>query len=168
METLTHWRKERNPNYLGSWDLLLGGNENGEAVYEEKIVFIEKVYKAQISDMENMKKGNNDATKEAILAKFKEFEKPMVLQAVSVKKGMERATGTPFIEKWAGKQVCLYVEKGVKAFGDKVDALRIKPIPKRICSKCGKVIDENIYQISIKKYGQAYCSKSCVGVTNEN
>ena len=76
------------------------------------------------------------------------------------KKGIENATGTIFIEKWIGKQVLLTVEN-IKAFGKVQPALRIKPVPKRVCDICGKIIDEKVHNASKEKYGIALCSKEC-------
>jgi hypothetical protein len=50
--------------------------------------------------------------------------KPMILN-VTNQKAISKALGTPFVEDWAGKTITLYVAK-VKAFGETVDALRIK------------------------------------------
>ena len=127
MEKLTLWKKEINKDYLGSWDLCIGADNNEKPVYKEVVATIKKIEK----------------------------------QATNFQ-GLENATGTPFIEKWVGKQVCVYVEKGVKAFGTTTDALRIKPVPKRLCDVCGKVISEEIYQGSMQKYGKALCSKECL------
>ena len=42
MEKLTHWKKEVNKDYLGSWDFILSADENGKPVYEEKNITIKK------------------------------------------------------------------------------------------------------------------------------
>ena len=39
---------------------------------------------------------------------------------------IEKIYGTPYIEDWIGKKIQIYVQKGVKAFGEIVDALRIR------------------------------------------
>lgn len=161
MEKLTMWKKECGKDYLGSWDLCIGADDNDQPIYKEMIATISKIEKSAIPDMEGIKKGNANATKEEILVFFKELEKPMIIHAKTNFNGLEKATGTPFMERWVGKQVCLYVEKGVKAFGTTTDALRIKPVPKRICSVCGKIIDETTYQGSMQKYGRALCSAEC-------
>lgn len=160
MEQLTHWKKEANKDYLGSWSLIAGADENDKPVYKEVVATITKVEKQAIPDMEAIKKGKT-GTKEELLVWFKELDKPMVIHAKTNFNGLEKATGTPFIERWVGKQVCVYVEKGVKAFGTTTDALRIKPVPRRLCSVCGKVIDESTYQGSLQKYGKALCSAEC-------
>lgn len=162
MEKLTLWKKEINKDYLGSWDLCIGADNNEKPVYKEVVATIKKIEKQAIPDMEGIKKGNTKATKDELLVWFNELPKPMIVHAKTNFQGLENATGTPFIEKWVGKQVCVYVEKGVKAFGTTTDALRIKPVPKRLCDVCGKVINEEIYQGSMQKYGKALCSKECL------
>ena len=75
-----------------------------------------------------------------------------------------------FMEKWIGKQVLLTVEN-IKAFGKVQPALRIKPVPKRVCDVCGKIITESVYNAIKEKYGMALCSKECgikAGKINEN
>lgn len=161
MEKLTLWKKEINKDYLGSWDLCIGADNNEKPVYKEVIATIKKIEKQAIPDMEGIKKGNTKATKDELLVWFNELPKPMIVHAKTNFQGLENATATPFIEKWVGKQVCVYVEKGVKAFGITTDALRIKPVPKRLCDVCGKIINEEIYQGSMQKYGKALCSAQC-------
>ena len=162
MEKLTLWKKEINKDYLGSWDLCIGADNNEKPVYKEVVATIKKIEKQAIPDMEGIKKGNTKATKDELLVWFNELPKPMIVHAKTNFQGLENATNTPFIEKWIGKQVCVYVEKGVKAFGTTTDALRIKPVPKRLCDVCGKVISEEIYQGSMQKYNKALCSKECL------
>ena len=48
----------------------------------------------------------------------------MILNATNCK-SLVKLSGSDFIENWAGLKVTLYVTK-VKAFGDNIDALRIK------------------------------------------
>ena len=167
MEKLTMWKKTINKDYLGSWDLCIGADNNDQPIYKEVVVTIKDVKEELVTDMEKVKTNRNlKATKEELsklelLVYFNELDKPMIIHAKTNFNGLETATGTPFIERWIGKQVCVYVEKGVKAFGTTTDALRIKPVPKRICSVCGKVIDESTYQGSLQKYGKALCSAEC-------
>lgn len=161
IEKLTHWKKEAGKDYLGSWSLIIGADANDKPIYKEVIATITDIQKKAIPDMEGIKKGKNDATKEEMLVYFAELDKPMVVHAKTNFKGLESACATPFIEKWIGKQVCVYVEKNVKAFGQITDALRIKPVPKRLCDVCGKIIDEKTYQGSMKKYGKSLCSAEC-------
>lgn len=50
---------------------------------------------------------------------------PMILNRTNSKM-IEKIHATPYIEEWKGKLIQVYVESGVKAFGDVVDALRIR------------------------------------------
>ena len=106
---LTHWKKLTNPNYLGAYSLQPN---------ESRVVTIVEVKREIIVGME----GKKD---ECTIAYLK-GEKPMILNSTNSKR-IEKITGTPFIENWKGAEVMVYAEK-IKAFGDIVDALRIKAV----------------------------------------
>ena len=167
MAELTMWKKTINKDYIGSWDLCIGADANDKPIYKEMVLTIKDVKKELVTDMEKVKTNRNfkatkeELSKEELLIYFEEFPKPMIIHAKTNFLGLESATGTPFIERWIGKKICVYVEKNVRAFGTTTDALRIKPVPKRLCSVCGKVIDEQTYQGSMQKYGKALCSAQC-------
>lgn len=156
MEKLTAWQSTRDVNFVGSYDLIVGVDDNNQPIYKDRIVTIDFVNaKEEVMDAQTNKKV------EKTVAHFKDKDvKPMILNTTN-KKGIETATGTIFLEKWADKQILLTVEQ-VKAFGKVQPALRIKPVPKRLCDVCGKVISEEIYQGSMQKYGKALCSKECL------
>lgn len=161
MEKLTAWQSTRDVNFVGSYDLIVGVDDNNQPIYKDRIVTIDFVNaKEEVMDAQTNKKV------EKTVAHFKDKDiKPMILNTTN-KKGIETATGTIFLEKWTGKQVLLTVEQ-VKAFGKVQPALRIKPVPKRLCDVCGKVISEEIYQGSMQKYGKALCSKECLEKVNK-
>ena len=156
MEKLTAWQSTRDVNFVGSYDLIVGVDDNNQPIYKDRIVTIDFVNaKEEVMDAQTNKKVQKT------VAHFKEKDiKPMILNTTN-KKGIETATGTIFLEKWAGKQVLLTVEQ-VKAFGKVQPALRIKPVPKRLCDVCGRVISNDIYEASMKKYNKALCSKECL------
>lgn len=106
----THWKKLTNPDYLGAYSLDPG---------EERAIEIIKVSREMIT--------GPDGKKEECTVAFLKAEKPMILNVTNCKT-IAKILGTPFIEEWAGKRVTVYVEK-VKAFGEMVDALRIKDKP---------------------------------------
>lgn len=164
MEKLTPWQTTRDVNFVGSFDLIVGCDENEKPIYKDIIVTIDKINEEEVLDMQTNKKVNKT------VAHFKEKNiKPMILNTTN-KKGIENATGTMFMEKWIGKQVLLTVEN-IKAFGKVQPALRIKPVPKRVCDVCGKIITESVYNASKEKYGMALCSRECgikAGKINEN
>ena len=167
MAELTMWKKTVNKDYLGSWDLCVGADDYDKPIYKEVVVTIKNVKQELVTDMEKVKTNRNfkatkeELSKEELLVYFEELPKPMIIHAKTNFQGLENATGTPFIERWIGKKICIYVEVGVKAFGTVTDALRIKPVPKRLCSVCGNVISEETYNGSMQKYGKALCSKEC-------
>lgn len=109
MESLTHWKKLTNPDYIGAYSLLPG---------EERTVTIENVGRQKV-------KGTDGKETECTVAKLK-GEKPFILNRTNCKT-ITKVAGTPYIEKWAGIKVIIYAEN-VKAFGDVVEALRIRPI----------------------------------------
>ncbi len=161
MEKLTAWQSTRDVNFVGSYDLIVGVDDNNQPIYKDRIVTIDYVNaKEEVMDAQTNKKV------EKTVAHFKDKDvKPMILNTTN-KKGIETATGTIFLEKWADKQILLTVEQ-VKAFGKVQPALRIKPVPKRLCDVCGKVISESIYNASMQKYNGAYCSKECLDKYNK-
>lgn len=155
MEKLTAWQSTRDVNFVGSYDLIVGVDDNNQPIYKDRIVTIDFVNaKEEVMDAQTNKKV------EKTVAHFKDKDiKPMILNTTN-KKGIETATGTIFLEKWTGKQVLLTVEQ-VKAFGKVQPALRIKPVPKRLCDVCGKVMDNKLYEQTMNAYGKALCSAQC-------
>jgi len=111
MENLTHIKKLSNPHYIGSYELM-----TGESPIELNVK-IEKVVKEPVQ---------NGDQKEDCVVMYLKGQKPMIINATN-RKNLEKATGTPYIERMIGKTVTLHVVK-IKAFGENVDALRIKPI----------------------------------------
>jgi hypothetical protein len=111
-QKLTHWKKLTNPDYLGAYELM-DGSEKGK----DMVVTIDKVVRQMITGADGKKE-------ECTVCYLKEC-KPMILNATN-QKTIQKLFNSPFIEKWAGGRMTLYVAK-VKAFGDVVDALRIRP-----------------------------------------
>ena len=107
-ETKTHWKVLANPLYIGAYSLQPG---------EERIVEIEKVVKEQV-------KGSDGKAEDCTVAYLK-AEKPMILNSTNCKT-LTKVYGSPYIQDWIGKSVTIYAEK-IKAFGDTVEALRIRP-----------------------------------------
>lgn len=57
--------------------------------------------------------------------KFKELEKPMVLNVTNIN-AMTEATGTDETDEWIGKKVVVYVDPNVMFAGKRVGGLRIR------------------------------------------
>lgn len=110
MENLTHWKKEFNYDYLGSYSLLPN---------EERTLTIEETTKKKV-------KGADGKEQECFVAFFVENEKPMILNKTNCKV-ISKIYNSPYIENWKGVRITVY-SANVKAFGETVDALRIKPI----------------------------------------
>lgn len=153
MPDKTHWKKVvSDPNYLGEADF----NEG-----EEKIATIARVNQAETVVTAEGK------SKKAVVH-FKEPLKPMVLN-VARSKAIEKVAGTPYFEEWPGTEIQLYIEHGIKAFGEVVNAVRVrpmKPIRKQAvkCADCGGDIlaaqgkgADYIVQGTKKSYGVALC-----------
>jgi hypothetical protein len=109
--TKTHFKKLKNPNYVGSWDLA-----DSEGKYHDKIVTITAVVKEMVHDG----KGGQE---ECTVIRLKET-KPMVANSTNLRM-VAKLCQSPFIEDWVGKNICLTVQK-VKAFGEVHDAIRVK------------------------------------------
>jgi hypothetical protein len=106
----THIKKLRNPNYIGSWDLL---DENGTC--KNRILTIESVKNDTVFDG---KGGSEECTVLTFTG-----AKPMILNSTNIKT-ICKVLDTPFIEDWAGKNIEITVKK-IRAFGEMHDALRV-------------------------------------------
>jgi hypothetical protein len=106
----THWKKLTHPDYLGAYELMDG------TTGKELTVTIKEVLRQQVTGA--------DGKKEECTVCHLVGVKPMILNATN-QKIMTKLFDSPYIEDWKGKKMTLYVAK-VKAFGDTVDALRVK------------------------------------------
>lgn len=108
-EVLTHWKALTNPDYIGAYSLLPG---------EERTVEIVSVAKQPV-------KGTDGKETQCTVATLK-GEKPFILNRTNCKT-LTKVFKSPYIENWKGKKIIIYVDPNVKAFGDVVEALRIRP-----------------------------------------
>lgn len=153
-EKKVHWKATMNPDYLGAWALQPG---------EEPILTILSVATEKVV-------GSDGKKEECTVMRYKGVGPGKMVLNVTNCKTIEKITGSPFINDWAGQQIQVYAEK-VKAFGDVVDALRIRPfkpkaaapIPK--CADCGAEIKAAFGKSAISmaeytsaKYGAALCA----------
>lgn len=153
MTQLTHWKKLENPDYIGAYAFQPG---------EKKVVTIASVSREMITGTEGKKS-------EETVVRFRENEKPMILNVTNAKQ-ISKHAGSPFIEQWQGVRIILGVEK-VKAFGDVVEAVRVQkekaPQPEQAippCADCGGEIKpeggasvKSIVAAGLKRYGVALC-----------
>lgn len=157
---LTHWKKLTNPDYLGAYALEPG---------QDLIVTIKSVANEVVT-------GTDGKKETCSVMHFVEKVKPMVLNATN-SKTITKLLKTPYIEQWAGRKIQIYVESGIKAFGDIVDALRIRPfLPvdnTLVCADCGSLIEafgktsaEVVAKHTLNTYGRMLCSECATKAAN--
>lgn len=145
---LTHWKKLTNPDYLGAYALEPGK----DLIATIKVVNNEMVV------------GSDGKKEECTVAHFAERDiKPMILNVTNAKQ-IAKLLKTPYIEQWGGHKIQIGVEQ-VKAFGEMVEALRVRPFLPAIksdepikCEGCSGVI---------KKYGKM-SAKQLAEYTRQN
>ena len=152
----THWKKVvSDPNFIGEGDFQEG---------EEKVLTIEKVNQAETVQTAEGK------AKKAVVHWKEAGNKPMILN-VARSKSIEKVAGSGYFEDWPGVQVQLYIEHGIKAFGDVVSAVRVRPFqpkaraPVPPCKDCGQAITPAMGRdarwlatYTEKKYGAPLCA----------
>ena len=152
-QTLTHWKKLTNTEYLGSYALQPG---------EELIVTIKDFKQDNVVGMNGSKELKTVVT-------FVENVKPMVLNRTNAKT-ITKLFGTHYMEQWKGRQIQIFVENGIKAFGEIVDGIRVRPflpkVDKPICEECGKELvpingrsPQALAQYTQKNYHKVLCSE---------
>ena len=158
----THWKKVvSDPNYIGEADFQEG---------EEKIVTIRNVVqKESVQTAE----GKSD---KAVVHFAESGIKPMILN-VTRSKSISKVAGSDYFEDWPGVRIKLYVEKGIPAFGERVNAVRVRnvkpresaPIPP--CASCGGVIApakgksaEWMVEYTTQKYERPLCADCAAAI----
>lgn len=152
----THYRKLMNPEYLGAYSL-----EDGKDI----VLTIDYIKVETVT-------GTDGKKEDLPVCHWKEPEKSMILNATNMKM-IAKVLGSNFVEDWSGRKVQIGTEK-VRAFGDVVDALRIRRYaPKQtttthtdlVCEGCGKPIGaaygmtaEQVADSTAKKYGKRLCA----------
>ncbi|WMI80939.1 hypothetical protein [Anaerotignum sp. MB30-C6] len=167
-EVTGHWKKlVSDPKYLGEADFASG---------QEVTVTIAAVTKESVK--------NADGSAEKIVIHFVENCKPMILN-VTNSKAIAKVTGEKLVEKWKGARIQLYIDPKVRAFGEVVAALRVRPFAPRQnsqpvqgkpipCEKCGnnikpfdKMTTEQLAEYTKSKYGKALCSDCAAEMAKE-
>lgn len=155
----THWRKVvSDPNFIGEADFQEG---------EEKVLTIGRVNQSETVQTAEGK------SKKAVVHWKEPGNKPMILN-VARSKSIEKVAGSGYFEDWPGVQVQLYIEHGIKAFGEVVSAVRVRPYKPRAqakraaskCSGCGKEITpamgkpaDWVEAYTVRNYGVALCAE---------
>lgn len=163
----THFKQMINPDYLGAYSL-----DNGKGGYDDAVFTIANLRQENIV-------GSDGKKEECTIMRFAERGvKPMIVNTTNMKM-MAKIYKTPYIEDWAGKKVQIGAE-AVRAFGEMVDALRIRPFvprdkpPVQIdCESCGETVTATAKMTAAQvaayaksKFGQALCVK-CATAANE-
>jgi len=112
----THWKKTMNPNYLGAYAL----EPNQDLIVEITEVKTESVMNAD---------GRNE---DCLVAHLKDH-KPLIVNKTNAK-AIAKVCGSNYIEDWKGKQIALYISN-VKAFGELVEAIRVRTVAPKAKSK---------------------------------
>lgn len=170
MSEKVHWKKVvSDPVYIGEADFEPG---------EEKVLTI-----ASINSKETIVTNEGKSTKAVV--HWVEKEKSMILN-VARAKAIQKATGSPWMDDWIGKKVQLYIDNKVKAFGEIVSAVRVRPFAPRvqqkqevkpdaelICENCGKPITAaygmtaaEVATNTKEKFGKMLC-KDCAVAEND-
>lgn len=106
----THWKKQYNYEYMGSYSLPDG---------KDVVLTIKTTRKEKVT-------GNNGKKEECFVCYFNESDKPMILNRTNCKT-ITKVLNTPFIEEWEGKKIQIGIDS-VSAFGESVDALRVRNV----------------------------------------
>lgn len=152
MQTKTHFKTFLNKEYLGSWDL-----PNGQDI----IGTISKCGPEKVIGADGKKE-------DCFVIHFADVQKPMICN-VTNSKMIAKVVGSPYIEDWLGKKIQIGSEK-VRAFGDVVDALRVRDIKVAdakpiFCEDCGQPIQsaygmnpEQLANYTKNQYGKQLCA----------
>jgi len=104
---------------------------------------------------------------------------PNYLGEADFNEGEEKVAGSPYFEDWPGVKIQLYIEHGIKAFGDVVSAVRVRPRKPQIrnpilCEDCGQEIQgangrsaEYIAAYTKKKFKGVCLCFACASARNE-
>lgn len=150
----TYWKKVvSDPNYIGETDFEPG---------EEKILTI-----ASVNQSETVTTAEGKVQKAVVHWAEKQY-KPMILN-VARSKAIEKVAKSGYFEDWTGVRVQLYIEHGIKAFGDVVSAVRVRPyqpkLAKIVCEDCKNDIapacgmsSAEIAAYTKQKYSRALCA----------
>ena len=158
----THWKKVvSDPNFIGEGDFQEG---------EEKVLTIDRVNASETVQTAEGK------SKKAVVHWKEPGNKPMILN-VARSKNIENVAGSGYFEDWPGVSVQLYIEHGIKAFGEVVSAVRVRPYKPRLqpgqqrppvppCTDCGNPIQpaygmtaDRLAGYTAKNYGVPLCAE---------
>lgn len=147
----THFKKLMNPNYLGAYSL----EDGADITLTIRVVKKEDVI------------GTDGKKEECMVCYWQEKNTlPMIINATNAKT-IAKLLKTPYVEEWAGQKIQIGTER-VKAFGEIVEALRVRkilPEPPIQCDACKSNITASsgmttsqMAAYTSKKYGAKLCA----------
>lgn len=151
---MPNWRTEFKSNYLGS-HLMPNG--------QDMILTIKEVKAEELMSTDGKEK-------HSLVCYFQEKDVlPMVLNKTNCRQIAKLYHENDYL-KWSGKRISVYVDHGVKAFGDTVDGLRIRnKVPEDVkiaCEECGQFLTpgfnmtpSQLAAYTKKKYGACLCAE---------
>lgn len=122
----THYKKLRDVNYIGAFELM---PEDGKTI--EIVVKITGVKKEELKNAE----------KNQGMVLYLEGQKPMIVNSVNAK-AITEVAGSPYVEDWIGKLITLYVVK-IRAFGEDMETLRVRKEPPVITASLPEFLPTN-------------------------
>lgn len=148
-----HWKKlVSDPKYLGEADLV------GQP---EIVATIASV------TMEPVRTGTGNKTEDKTVLNFAEDIKPLVLNVTNAKT-IQKLSGTPMVEQWAGTRIQIYYDPRIMFGRDQVGGVRVRPFAPKCpkCQVCNKDIRpfgnyktaEMLAEYTKNKYGKEMCS----------
>jgi hypothetical protein len=147
---MAHWRKDKNPNYLGACDFDGG----------DKILTIKTAKNETIQG--GMNNGKND-----LIIRWVENEKPWIVNNTNGKM-ISKVLKTTDDDFWPGKKIQLYATTTMVA-GSEEECVRVRnyaPTTADMCADCGKEIKAAQGMTAVKiaeytegKYGRKLCAE---------
>lgn len=134
-ENKTHWKTQFNYDYLGTYSLPDG---------KDIVLTIQRAIKQDVI-------GNDGKKEQLLVCHFKENVKPMIINRTNCKT-ITKVIGSPYLEDWTDKLIQVGAVS-VKAFGDVVDALRVRPFapkpaqPEKLTVETGTAVWNNIVKL---------------------
>lgn len=68
-----------------------------------------------------------DGKQDHLCAMLDGYEKPLRINK-TIAKNIAKALKTPDVTQWVGKQITIYIEQGLRAFGELHDVPRVRPV----------------------------------------
>ena len=148
-----HWRNEFTSNYFGSHLMPADG--------KDMILTISRVQPEDLMTTDGSKK-------HSLVCYWAEDALPLVLNKTNARQIAKLLKENDYT-KWAGRMIQIYVDHKVKAFGETVDGIRVRPkLPESVkipCEECGQMITPafsmSVSQLAAytkNKYGKAMCA----------